>query len=110
VGDVAAFGGGSTQQEVEEGGARLRLTGNGDEVVLYPSHRGGWGRSATSARVPCHSRKLSSTSATIHTSWNCGRLTTEPRQLIDTQAKGCSLETTALCLCGENSCLESTWW
>jgi hypothetical protein len=24
--------------------ARLRLTGNGDEVVLlYPSHRGGWG-------------------------------------------------------------------
>ena len=24
--------------------ARLRLTGNGDEVgLLYPSHRGGWG-------------------------------------------------------------------
>jgi hypothetical protein len=91
---------------------RLRLTGNGDEVVLLytPRTAVAGGRSATSARVPCHSRKLSSTSATTHTSWNCGRLTTEPRQLIDTQAKGCSLETTALCLCGENSCLESTWW
>src|ERR1700755_1960985 len=29
--------------------ARLRLTGNGDEVVLlYPSHRGGWGAAGTS--------------------------------------------------------------
>src|SRR3954470_22338608 len=75
--------------------ARLRLTGNGDAVVLlYPSHRGGWGRSATSAPAPCRSTKRSSASATIHTSWNCARLTIEPRQRIDTQSEGRSLETT----------------
>ena len=56
--------------------ARLRLTGNGDEVVLlYPSHRGGWGRWATSAPTLCRSMKRFSASATIHTSWNCARPT-----------------------------------
>ena len=32
------------ERSAKESLARLRLTGNGDEVVLlYPSHRGGWG-------------------------------------------------------------------
>src|SRR4051812_43648632 len=52
------------------------------------------GRSATSAPAPCRSTKRSSASATIHTSWNCARLTIEPRQRIDTQSEGRSLETT----------------
>jgi hypothetical protein len=48
--------------------ARLRLSGNGDEVVLlYLSHRGGWGRLATSAPAPCRSTTRSSASAKIHT-------------------------------------------
>src|SRR3954447_3453089 len=51
-------------------------------------------RSATSAPAPCRSTKRSSASATIHTSWNCARLTIEPRQRIDTQSEGRSLETT----------------
>src|SRR4051812_13717303 len=54
------------------------------------------GRSATSAPAPCRSTKRSSASATIHTSWNCARLTIEPRQRIDTQSEGRSLETTGL--------------
>src|ERR1700749_2273432 len=67
--------------------ARLRLTGNGDEVVLlYPSHRGGWGRWATSAPTLCRSTKRSNASATIHTFWNCARHTAEPRQRIDTKS------------------------
>src|SRR5689334_4354385 len=38
--------------------ARLRLTGNGDEVVLlYPSHRGGWG--ARRLRRQCHAARRS---------------------------------------------------
>ncbi|HEY0332234.1 MAG TPA: hypothetical protein VGC74_00770, partial [Stenotrophomonas sp.] len=78
--------------------ARLRLTGNGDEVVLlYPSHRGGWGRSATSAPAPCRSTKRSSASATIHTSWNCARPTIEPRCRIDATQERHSLETTGSC-------------
>src|SRR3954469_19620935 len=52
------------------------------------------GRSATSAPAPCRSTKRSSASATIHTSWNCARLTIEPRQRIDTQSEDRSLETT----------------
>src|SRR3954466_9026428 len=54
------------------------------------------GRSATSAPAPCRSTKRSSASATIHTSWNCARLTIEPRQRIDTQSEDRSLETTAM--------------
>src|SRR3954453_11937133 len=60
-------------------------------------------RSATSAPAPCHSTKRSSASATIHTSWNCARPTSEPRQRIDTQSEGRSLETTGHgCLVGIN--------
>src|SRR3954454_14102717 len=51
-------------------------------------------RSATSAPAPCRSTKRSSASATIHTSWNCAKLTIEPRQRIDTQSEDRSLETT----------------
>jgi hypothetical protein len=76
--------------------ARLRMTGHGDEVVLlYPSHRGGWGRSATSAPAPCRSTKQSNASAAIHTSWNCARPMIEPRQHIDAMGERHSLETTA---------------
>src|SRR3954452_24168137 len=53
-------------------------------------------RSATSAPAPCHSTKRSSASATIHTSWNCARLTAEPRQCIDEKGEHRSLETTVL--------------
>src|SRR3954454_11959675 len=56
------------------------------------------GRSATSAPAPCRSTKRSSASATIHTSWNCARLTIEPRQRIDTQSEDRSLETTVTVL------------
>ncbi|HEY0333246.1 MAG TPA: hypothetical protein VGC74_05975 [Stenotrophomonas sp.] len=76
--------------------ARLRLTGHGDEVVLlYPSHRGGWGALGDSAPAPCRSTKRFNASATIHTSWNCARLTAEPRQRIDAKRQHRSLETTA---------------
>src|SRR5689334_12695732 len=69
--------------------ARLRLTGNGDEVVLlYPSHRGGWGHSATSAQAPCRSTRRSNASATIHISWNCARHSGEPPQRIDAKSEG----------------------
>jgi hypothetical protein len=75
--------------------ARLRLTGNGDEVVLlYPSHRGGWRRSATSGRAPCRSTKLSRASAPITISWNYARPTVEPHLRIDARREGRSLETT----------------
>src|SRR5689334_9893281 len=75
--------------------ARLRLTGDGDEVVLLDPRTGVAGaRSATSAPAPCRSTKRSSASATTHTSWNCARPTSEPRQRIDTQSEGRSLETT----------------
>ena len=69
--------------------ARLRLTGNGDEVVLlYPSHRAAAGRHpATSERAPCRSAKLSSASAPIHTSWNYGRLAVEPHQRINARGR-----------------------
>src|SRR6478609_7055849 len=75
--------------------APLRLTGNGDQVVLlYSSHRGGWARSATSAQAPCRSTKRSSASARIHISWTCARPTVEPLQRIDAKQECRSLETT----------------
>src|ERR1700760_3997581 len=52
------------------------------------------GRWATSAPTLCRSMKRFSASTTIHTSWNCARHTGEPRQRIDTQSEGRSLETT----------------
>ena len=77
--------------------ARLRLTGNGDQVVLlYPSHRGGWGALGYFAQAPCRSTKRSSASATIHISWTCARPTVEPLQRIDAKQECCSLETTKL--------------
>ena len=75
--------------------ARLRLTGNGDEVVLLsPRTAVAGARSATSAPAPCRSTKRSSASATIHTSWNCARHSGEPRQPTDAQDEPRSLETT----------------
>jgi hypothetical protein len=75
--------------------ARLRLTGNGDEVVLLSPRTAVAGeRSATSASAPCRSTKRSNASATIHISWNCARPTSELRQRIDTHSGGRSLETT----------------
>src|SRR4051794_3494921 len=59
--------------------ARLRLTGNGDEVVLlYPRTAVAGVRSATSAQVPCRSTKRSSASVIIHISWNYAKPTVEP--------------------------------
>src|SRR4051812_45728250 len=75
--------------------ARLRLTGNGDEVVLLsPRTAVAGARSATSASAPCRSTKRSNASATIHISWNSGRPTSELPQLIDTYTERRSLETT----------------
>src|SRR5689334_20140982 len=51
-------------------------------------------RSATSEPAPCRSTKHSNASATIHTSWNYGRPTSERPQLIDTHDEYRSLETT----------------
>src|SRR5689334_8543792 len=51
-------------------------------------------RSATSEPAPCRSTKHSNASATIHTSWNYGRPTSERPQLIDTHDEHRSLETT----------------
>src|SRR5690349_7026697 len=53
-------------------------------------------RSATSEPAPCRSTKHSNASATIHTSWNYGRPTSERPQLIDTHDEYRSLETTVL--------------
>src|SRR4051795_2592836 len=59
--------------------ARLRLTGNGDEVVLlYPSPAVAGVRSETSAQAPFRSTKLSIASAIIHISWTYARPTVEP--------------------------------
>ena len=56
---------------------RLRLTGEGDDVVLlYPSHRGGW-----EPPGDCHTaRSRWSASAAILTSWRFGRHTVEHRR------------------------------
>ena len=60
--------------------ARLRLTGEGDDVVLlYPSHRGGWEPPGDFGRSPCRSTSPSNTSAPIRTSWNSVRPTAELR-------------------------------
>ncbi len=75
--------------------ARLRLTGNGDRVVLlYPSHRGGWGALGDFGASAMPLDDALNASATIHTSWNCARPTVEPPQPIETQSEGRSLETT----------------
>ena len=75
--------------------ARLRLTDNGDEVVLlYPSHRGGWGALGDFGASAMCSTKRSSASARIHISWTCARPTVEPLQRIDAKQECRSLETT----------------
>ena len=75
--------------------ARLRSTGNGDPVVLlYPSHRGGWGALGDFGTSAMSLTKRSSASATIHISWNCARPTVEPLQRINAKQECRSLETT----------------
>jgi len=75
--------------------ARLRLTGNGAGSCCSTPHTAAAGeRSATSGQAPRRSTTRFNASATIHTSWNCARPTVEPRQPIDTQSEGRSLETT----------------
>jgi hypothetical protein len=75
--------------------ARLRLTGNGDGVVLLsPSPTAAAGRrSAISGRAPCRSMPPRSTSATIHTSRTREKPKVEPHQRIDAWGEGRSLET-----------------
>src|SRR3954452_17752030 len=60
--------------------ARLRLTGEGDDVVLlYPSHRGGWEPPGDFGGAPCRSPSPSNSSAPIRTSWISARPTAERR-------------------------------
>jgi hypothetical protein len=61
--------------------ARLRLTGEGDDVVLlYPSHRGGWEPPGDFGAVAMPLDLASNTSVPIRTSWNSVRPTAELRQ------------------------------
>ena len=75
--------------------ARLRLTGNGDEVVLlYPSHRGGWGALGDFGASAMSLDKALQCLSEIHISWTCARPTVEPLQRIDAKQECRSLETT----------------
>ena len=77
--------------------ARLRLTGNGDQVVLlYPSHRGGWGALGDFGASAMSLDKALQCLSEIHISWTCARPTVEPLQRIDAKQECRSLETTVL--------------
>src|SRR3954463_5782065 len=75
--------------------ARLRLTGNSDEVVLlYPSHRGGWGALGdfgTSAMALDKALQCLSDNPYF---LDLHETTVEPLQRIDAKQECCSLETT----------------
>ena len=75
--------------------ARLRLTGNGDEVVLlYPSHRGGWGALGDFGASAMSLDKALQCLSDNPYFLDLHETTVEPLQRIDAKQECCSLETT----------------
>src|SRR3954470_14975606 len=76
--------------------ARLRLTGNSDEVVLlYPSHRGGWGALGDFGASAMSLDKALQCLSDNPYFLDLHETTVEPLQRIDAKQECCSLETTA---------------
>src|SRR3954452_18295984 len=77
--------------------ARLRLTGNSDEVVLlYPSHRGGWGALGDFGASAMSLDKALQCLSDNPYFLDLHQTTVEPLQRIDAKQECCSLETTGL--------------
>src|SRR4051812_19343580 len=75
--------------------ARLRLTGNSDEVVLlYPSHRGGWGALGDFGASAMSLDKALQCLSDNPYFLDLHETTVEPLQRIDAKQECCSLETT----------------
>src|SRR3954470_13734344 len=75
--------------------ARLRLTGNSNEVVLlYPSHRGGWGALGDFGASAMSLDKALQCLSDNPYFLDLHQTTVEPLQRIDAKQECCSLETT----------------